>query len=370
MHVGGQRAPRPEMWNREAMHRDEAEYEGDGDDRRGREDRQRSARRVPNCGSACRDLGDVRIGVTRGASQVRNECVHRGVAVRRFLFESMRHDSRQGSRNLRSELAHVGYRLFDVAPRRLEEAAPPKRNRPGKELEQHDAERVDVAAPVRALARSLLGREVLGAPHHRSRLSQRALGHASDAEVGDHRPLAREQDVRRLDVTMNDAVLVGMRQRRADLDRELDGSVDRERPVTLDQLPQVAVGDVFEHDVGPASVLSPVEHGEDVRMTQARHRPSFAVKACQCVAVGDRAFVQELDRDLPPKDGVEGPVDDRSRTSPELLLEPVPARDRVIRRHSVEGRDDRHHRALRIASISSHLPIFERPEMPRPRATS
>ena len=87
-----------------------------------------------------------------------------------------------------------------------------ERRPPGEQLEEDDPERVHVALRPDLSAARLLGRHVLGRPDDGARRGQRRVREGpSDAEVRDLGvALAVEEDVRRLQVAVDDPVLVGV----------------------------------------------------------------------------------------------------------------------------------------------------------------
>ena len=132
-----------------------------------------------------------------------------------------------------------------LAPARS--AAPPRpvrageRQLAGQHLEHDDAEREDVGAVIDALAERLLGRHVRHGSLRRpgrvasSFAASRALGAAAgpvgEAEVEDLRvAFRRDDDVRRLDVAVDDAVGVRVGERVRDLHGEVDRAARVHRP--------------------------------------------------------------------------------------------------------------------------------------------
>ena len=91
---------------------------------------------------------------------------------------------------------------------------------------------MSLRASIAALAHRLLGRHVLRRaerePGLRHALAARLLHRERDAEVGDERVAALEQDVLGLDVAMDDAVRVRVLERVGDLARDAHRVVDRE----------------------------------------------------------------------------------------------------------------------------------------------
>ena len=114
--------------------------------------------------------------------------------------------------------------------------SPEERRATGDHLEEHDAERVDVAAGVDADALGLLGGEVGGRAHDRTGLGQALLGvdGPGDAEVGDlHLALVGDQHVARLHVAVDDPVLVGVAEGGGHVGADVGGPLGRQRPGRL-----------------------------------------------------------------------------------------------------------------------------------------
>ena len=105
-----------------------------------------------------------------------------------------------------------------------------ERRRPGEHLVQHTAEGVDVGPRIDVtFAERLLGAHVGDRSNRHSRLRHRvrrsgARAGARDAEVGEQRmSTAGNENVLRLHIAMNDALLVGGLQGVGDLARDLEG---------------------------------------------------------------------------------------------------------------------------------------------------
>ena len=90
-----------------------------------------------------------------------------------------------------------------------------------------------------------------------------------DAEVGDQRLSAREQDVVGLDVAMDDAALVGVGQRGGHLRRDLKAVRDRQLPFPLQAVPKRFPLHVRHHVVEEAVGRAGIEERKNVRMLQA-----------------------------------------------------------------------------------------------------
>ena len=174
------------------------------------------------------------IGCVDGPAGQRLDVPQHGVCGRIAVVARLRHRARddrlEGGRRRRADLAERLRRRVDdreeerVVVRREERALADDR------LVHHDAARVDVDAAVEvALAARLLGRHVIGRAHHHAGAREVELlvaalelrHHLRDAEIEDlhDRRTAdapREEDVLRLDVAMDDALVVrGDEARRA-----------------------------------------------------------------------------------------------------------------------------------------------------------
>ena len=107
-----------------------------------------------------------------------------------------------------------------------------KRPLPRDHLVEHDAERPDVGAAIDLFPRCLLRRHVRRRAERRVGLRElRVCPEPRETEVQDLRLAPRrEHDVPRLDVPVNDPLLVRLVQPLADLDRDRERLIDRERP--------------------------------------------------------------------------------------------------------------------------------------------
>ena len=125
----------------------------------------------------------------------------------------------------------MGRRLHEAARDQLLRRASSEGRPAGEHLVEHAAQRVDIAARIRLIARRLLGTHVRRSAdaHARAResLADGRVQRARDAKVGDERMPGSEENVLRLDVAMDDAVLVRVGERARHLPCELDRIGDR-----------------------------------------------------------------------------------------------------------------------------------------------
>jgi hypothetical protein len=166
---------------------------------------------------------------------------------------------------------------------------PRERRRPDGHLVEHAAERVEVRAAVGRLLPDDLGRDVPGRsrdrPHRRSR---RGVGeHPRQAEVG-HPGAAGpvEEDVRRLDVPVEDLVPVGVREGAQDAEADLAALGLGEAGLPLQPLPQRAAGRVLhDEQVRVAEGLEPVEDDDPRRLAELRGEARLAPDLLEGVLV-------------------------------------------------------------------------------------
>jgi hypothetical protein len=94
---------------------------------------------------------------------------------------------------------------------------------------------------------------------------ERGLGELRDAEVHDpHAVVARDQDVLRLEVAVDDARLVDPVEARGDLFGDPPEEGLRDRRELFEEPPEVPAGDVLHHEVVDVPVLAHVERADDV----------------------------------------------------------------------------------------------------------
>ena len=156
-----------------------------------------------------------------------------------------------------------------------------------------------------------------------------ALRGLGDAEIDDlghrHAVVQRDQDVRRLDVAMDDPFLMRVLDRLADLDEQLE-------PLVRGEIVLVAViGDLhaahqFHDEVGPARFgRARVENFGDVRMIHQRQRLPLGFEPGDDL-LGVHAQLDDLQRHPPPhRFLLLGHIDDAAAAFADLLEQLVTA---------------------------------------------
>ena len=190
----------------------------------------------------------------------------------------------------------------------------------GEQLEQEHAARVEVAARIDAGAADLLGRHVRRRADDDARRQLRGLrllGQARETEVEDLHVIAEadllpEHDVRGLDVAVDDAELVRVRDAGQGLLHDLDGARDRDRAL-VDQRLEIGAGDVVHHDVRLVVVHADVEHRRAVRVLELGHRHRLELEPLAAGQLVRQLVVEDLDRDDLAELQPLGAIDDTHR---------------------------------------------------------
>ena len=182
---------------------------------------------------------------------------------------------------------------------------------PREELVGDHAERVAVARRGRRLASSLLGREIPGGPEHRSGKGQGVeAGCGSNAEVGHvHAVLVVQQEVRRLDVPMDDALGVRGVEAGCGLPEPLDRATWSDR-LGASPIVDGAPVQILHDDERLAVMLTDVEDRDDVRMRrESRRGARLAREPGAHIGVAGVALGEHLDGDGSAQEAVGRAVD-------------------------------------------------------------
>lgn len=179
-----------------------------------------------------------------------------------------------------------------------------ERIRAGQQLVQHHAEGEDVGPVVERFPLHLLGGHVRGRADARGRRAHagdrralsEALGELGHAEVGDLGPaVARDHDVVRLEVAVDDARVVRARQSVRDLRHQLDPR-GHAAAFALPLGERLAVDQLHGQEVHVALVAG-VVHRHDGRMIERRRRPRLPDEAGHALGIGGAVPRQDLQRD-------------------------------------------------------------------------
>ncbi len=196
----------------------------------------------------------------------------------------------------------------------------------GEHLVEHDAEGVDVAAGVAALAFDLLGGDVVGRAHA---LREVGVGEAARAGVGGDAEVDEadaigvvDHDVFGLEVAVDDAVGVDVFERVGDAEGEFGGALGRELAELVEDAAEELAFDPLHDHVG----LRLAGGGEDLHdagVVEAGADVGFALEALVGGGVALDAGVGHLDGDLCAGDEVGGAEDGGHAAGGDEAVEPV-----------------------------------------------
>ncbi len=249
---------------------------------------------------------------------------HRGpvrVAIGRILLQRAGDDRRELRRYRRGQR---GRRLLEMAHSDLDGDLSRERRRAGKHLVDHHADRVDVAGRSRGAPARVLGRHVARRSERRRRRAVRAaLGKPRDSEVADpDAPVAGEQDVRRLDVAVHDALLVRASERPAEqlCDPRSLGRCQWPAPQALGEaVPVDQLSDVVE----AVARVTDIEDLDDARIAHAREHLRLPLEALDPDGVIRPPRLDDLHRDRPLEPPVTAAIDTAERPLADQLVDLV-----------------------------------------------
>ena len=148
----------------------------------------------------------------------------------------------------------------------------------GESVVKGAAQRVDVAPHIRAArVQCLLRGDVVERPEGHARVRHAAVNGvevAGEAHVHDLGPaVGSDDDVRRLDVAVDDAALGSVAQSGGNLDHVANALGRRDRTAPVDQLPEVLALDELEGDeVEPLILAAEVDAGDVLVVEQSPRR--------------------------------------------------------------------------------------------------
>jgi hypothetical protein len=129
-------------------------------------------------------------------------------------------------------------------------------------------------------------------------------------EVENLRPvLFTDEDIRRLDVAMDDALGVRGIECVRELDRDIQQVRDLQRS-TVDAIAEALAPEGLHHDVRCALIVADVEDGADAGVAQGARRACLDSKPLERLVAGRRLRWEELERDLPAQSFVFGEIHD------------------------------------------------------------
>ena len=194
----------------------------------------------------------------------------------------------------------------------------------GERLVETAPERPDVAAFVDHLSPRLLGAHVRRRSHdgaeRRSFCQSRGLGRfRGDVFVGRQSlcqpeiqnlglPLRRQLDVGRLQVSVDDALLVGRFERLGELQEQRKRFVERKRPSGQALRQRLALDELHDEDLLTFELLEPVERG-DTGVVERGEKLGLTLEPRQALSILSESLKQHFDGYVAPKLFVPSPID-------------------------------------------------------------
>ena len=231
-------------------------------------------------------------------------------ALLRILVQTRQHELFELLRKRGSEAAREKRRIGDDGCEQTGDVVRGERELAGEQLEEGDAERPDVASVIDVLrAPDLLRRHVRRRTEDRLRLGEVRVDHAllsdrlRDAEVEDLHERGSvgalgDEEVRRLEIAMDDADGMRARDRFAHLEKVVGRDRRRHRTALAKDGGEVSADEVLHHDVRSAALeRAGIEHAHDVLALDLDDGASLACEALRVDLVAGRLRPEELDRD-------------------------------------------------------------------------
>ena len=261
----------------------------------------------------------------------------------------------------RGGLADGARSVVEPSPRDVDRGSTTlERHLAREQLIDDDRQRVEVAAAIERLAARLLGRHIGGRTLHEGVALAFAAPAPREAKIDDlgHEPAGgggAQEDVRGLDVAMDDVVAVGLREGLRDLAGEVHHLLDGERgALAQHHVEQRAAVDQLHRDERRPGELAEVVDGDDVRVDDPRQGAGLGLEAVD-VDVVAALGPDELERDEPIEPLVGGPIHVAHGARGDAVLDDVVLGDlgpRAIQVGAVVGARP-HHRSFAVLSLSA-----------------
>ncbi len=301
--------------------------------------------------------GPVRLEVVREASQVGQQGDGALVARLAVLLERFVDDApqtrRKGGMKAHAGLGGLVQDLVEECGRRFTL----ERTDAGRHFVEHHAQREQVAPCIHILPERLLGRHVGNRPERGSGAGQAEIsvvgrprlrpGHRQRPRIGLERfgqpevqdlgvATLGDEDVRRLDIPMDDLVSVSGGKAVGDLGSIPEDLVGAE-PFRLEAMRQRFAFQQFHRNEVPTFVLVDVVDGADVWVIQRRRRAGLPLEPGDRFTVVGKPLGQEFQRDRAPEPEVVGPVDNTHPPASQFLPNLVVRDGRAGHRASLRG---------------------------------
>jgi hypothetical protein len=188
-------------------------------------------------------------------------------------------------------------------------------------LHQYETQGVHVSARPQYCSFNLLGRKIRGRPVRETGNGHtRGIGQAGNTEISEvHATTSIDQNVRGLHVTVDDAGVVDVRERRGDTDSDLSRLLTRERsrPKALRQILSV---DQIHHEIGPSVEITRIKDAHQIGVHEASQHIDFARETSDVAALGPTKY---LNRNVPVETQVVRAIHDTHAASADDRLKAV-----------------------------------------------
>ena len=219
---------------------------------------------------------------------------------------------------------------------RLERAAS------AQQLVQNHRRRKDVCAMIDTLPTDLFGRHVVDGAHHHVAARQLRRDEAGQAEVEDFdRAAVGDVNVCRLDVAMDDAVLVGVVEPLADFRRDLDLAPQAYSLRSRHPREEILSLQVLHGEIRLSLVLAEIVNGNDVSVRQLAGGSRLAEEPFAQLRVLIDRDRNHLDGDDPFEERVAGAIHDPHATLAEFFDDLIPADTLHVERAPPAARAER-----------------------------
>jgi hypothetical protein len=261
------------------------------------------------------------------APQVLRQLAGRLVAILRLLHETAADDRDDHRRHVGPRDVHQRGVHGELLREHAFQAGPGEGHPPRDHLVQHAAQTVEIAAPVhrrgrRGLLRAHVGRGPDRKPDPGERRAAGEADRPCDAEIRHHRMTVRDEDVLRLDVSMNHAAPVGVVERVGDFPGDRHRLGGREPRLGHQPVAQALAFHERHHGVEQVPRLARIEQRHDVRVLKLRGDPDLAQKALRAHRRCD-VGIQHLDRDRALVAAIAREIDVGHPATAELPLDDV-----------------------------------------------
>ena len=182
---------------------------------------------------------------------------------------------------------------------------------PRQQLEENDAQGIQVRLMVHGLSAGMLGGHVVGCTDGGSQAREAGdLAGTHQSKISQHGLAAGvEDDVGRLDVTVDESLGMGVVQGVGDGRQQLDGSLHRHGGLFGDELSQRGAGQISHGDEVGALDFAYLVYDDDVGVMEVGCRLRLLHEALDEGLVTSEPGVQDLEGDFALKVGVQGLVD-------------------------------------------------------------